>query len=57
MKQKQILKKATAVDTSNLEAKSNLTSSRVEVEKRGIDKFKTVPADLNQLINVVDNVV
>ena len=54
MQQKQILKKATGVDTSKLAAKSDLTSWD-ELDKTGEDKLKTVPVDLRKLSNVVNN--
>ena len=38
-----------------LAAKSNLSSLEAEVDKTGVDKLKTVPADLNKLRNVVNN--
>ena len=41
MQQKQILKKATGVDTSKLAAKSDLTSLKDELDKTGEDKLKT----------------
>ena len=49
------MKKATGVDTSNLAAKSDLVSLKAEVDKIDIDKLKTVPFDLFNLSNVVDN--
>ena len=55
MQQKQILKKATGVDTSKLAAKSDLTSLKDELDKTGEDKLKTVPVDLRKLSNVVNN--
>ena len=41
------LKGATDVDTSNLAAKSDLVILKAEVDKKDIDKLKTVPADLS----------
>ena len=38
-----------------LAAKSNLSSLEAEVDKTGVDKLKTVPADLNKLRSVVNN--
>ena len=55
MQQKQILKKATGVDTSKLAVKSDLTSLKDELDKTGEDKLKTVPVDLRKLSNVVNN--
>ena len=49
------LKGSIGVDTSNLAAKSNLTSLKPEVHKIDIGKLKTVPAFLSKLSNVVDN--
>ena len=49
------MKKATGVDTSNLAAKSDLVSLKAEVDEIDIDKLKTVPFDLFNLSNVVDN--
>ena len=49
------LKKAIAVDTSNLAAKSDLSSFKAEVDKLDIDKLKIVPVDLYKLSNVVEN--
>ena len=46
----------TCFDTSKLAAKSDLVSLKAEVDKIDIDQLKTVPADLNKLSNVVDNV-
>ena len=39
------LKKATGVDTSKLAAKSDLASSKPEVDKIDVDKLKTVLVD------------
>ena len=49
------LKEATYVDTSSLAAKSDLASLKAEVDKTGIDKLKTVSADLIELSNVAHN--
>ena len=49
------LKGATGVETSNLPAKSDLASLKAQVNKKDIDKLKTVPADLSKLSNVVDH--
>ena len=51
------LKGATSVNTSNLAVKSDLASLKAEVDKRGIHKLITVPADLSKLGNVQDNAV
>ena len=45
------LKKAAAVDTSNLTAKSGLVSLKAEIYKTEIDKLKSVPADLSKLVD------
>ena len=44
------LKGATGIDTS-------LASLKTKVDNLDINKIKTVPADLSQLSNVMDNVV
>ena len=49
------LKRATCVDKSNLAAKSDWASLKVEVDKIDVDKLKTVPADISKPGNVVDN--
>ena len=49
------LKAATDVDTSNLAAASDLASLKAEVDKTDIDKLRTVPADLSNANNAVDN--
>ena len=38
-----------------LAAKSNLSSLEAEVDKTGVEKLKTVPADLRKLLNVANN--
>ena len=43
----------THVDTSNFALKTNLSSSKTEVDKLNIDKLATVPVDLSKLSNVV----
>ena len=43
------------VDTSNVPLKTNLSSSKTEVDKLDIDKLATVPVDLSKLSNVVKN--
>ena len=49
------MKQVTGVDTSNLEAKSDLASFKDELDETDIDKPKAVPADLSKLSNVIDN--
>ena len=51
------LKNATGIDTSYFALKSNLATLKTEIDKIDFDKFKTVPADLNKLRNVVKNEV
>ena len=55
MQQKQILKKATGVDTSNLALKSNLAEVKPEVDQIDVEKLKTVPVDLSKVNNLVNN--
>ena len=48
----------TNVDTSNLAPKSDLASLKAkEIDKIDIDNLETVPADLSNLSNVVDNYI
>ena len=47
--------KETGVDTSNLVAKSYLASLKAKVDKINIDKPKTLPTGLDDLVNIVDN--
>ena len=49
------MKTGQGVDASNLAAKLNLTSFKVEVDEIDIDKTKTFPADLSNLSIAVDN--
>ena len=49
------LKHATGVEASKLAAKSDLASSKAEVDKIDVDKLKTVLVDLNKLRNLVNN--
>ena len=49
------LKNAAGIDASKLALKSNLASLKSEVDKKDIDKLKTVRADLSKLSNVVNN--
>ena len=49
------LKHATETEASKLAAKSDLASSKAEVDKIDVDKLKTVLVDLNKLRNIVNN--
>ena len=49
------LKGETGIDTSMLLSKTNLASMRTKIDNLDADKFKTVPADLSKLCNVIDN--
>ena len=50
------LKKATAVDRSIFDKKFHvIVSLKRDADESGIDKFKTVPVDLNWLRNEEDN--
>ena len=49
------LKRVSGVDTSNLAAKSDLVSLKADIDKTDLEKLKTVPADLSNLSNVLDN--
>ena len=49
------LKNVTHGDVSSFASKTNLASLKTEVDKIGVDKLKTVPADLAKLSNVVKN--
>ena len=51
------LKNATGIDTSKLAVKSDLVSLKAEVDKRDVDKLKTVSVDLSKLSNVLKNEV
>ena len=51
------LKNAKGIDTSKLEAKSDLASLQAEVNKIDIDQLKTILIDLRKLSNVVKNKV
>ena len=48
------LKNATGIDTSKLSAKSDLAILKAEVDKKDIDKLKTVPDDLSNLKSKID---
>ena len=43
------------VDTSSFASKTNLAALKTEVDKIDVDKLKTVPVDLAQLTNAVEN--
>ena len=47
----------TGIDTSKLALKANLANLRAEIDKINVGKFKTVPADLSKLSNVVNGEV
>ena len=49
------LESITPVDTSSFALKTNLDSLKTEVDKLGIPKLSTVPADLARLTNKVAN--
>ena len=49
------IKNATGIDTSKLALKSNLVTLEAEVDKIDVNKLKTVPIDLSELSNVVNN--
>ena len=49
------LKRVSGVDKSNLAAKSDLVSLKADIDKTDVEKLKTVPADLSNLSNVLDN--
>ena len=49
------LKNPTGIYRSNLALKLNLAKLKAEVDKRDLDKLKTVPVDLSKLSNVVNN--
>ena len=51
------LKRVAEVDTSNLAAKSDLASLKVEVDKIDVDKLKTVLVGFSKISNVVKNKV
>ena len=51
------LKNATRIDKLKLEARSDLASLKIEVDKIDVDNFNTVPIDLSELSNVVKNEV
>ena len=45
----------THVDVSGFASKTNLAALKTEVDRIDADKLKTVPVDLTQLSNVVNN--
>ena len=49
------LKIAEGIGTSKLALKSNLASSKEEIDKLDVDKLKTVVVDLSKLSNAVEN--
>ena len=49
------LKNVTHVDTSSFALKTNLASSKIEVDKLDIDKLVPVPVDLSKISDVVKN--
>ena len=49
------LKNVTHVDVSSFASKTNLASSKTEVDKLDIDKLPPVPNDLAKLSNIVKN--
>ena len=49
------LNNMTHVDTSSFASKTNLAAFKTEVDKIDIHKLKTVPTDLAQLTNAVEN--
>ena len=54
MQQKQILKNATGIDTSDFAKKTDLTNLKSDVDKLDIDKLKNIPNILSNLKNKVD---
>ena len=51
------VKNITHVDVSSDATETNLSALKTEVDKKGVDKLKTVPDDLAKLSNVVKNEV
>ena len=49
------VKNITHVDVSSYATETNLAALKSEVDKIGVDKSKTTPADLAKLNNVVKN--
>ena len=49
------IKEVTQTDTSNFALKSNLASSKTEVDKQDIEKSALAPAGLSKLSGVVKN--
>ena len=54
MQQRQILKNATGVDTSQFAKNVDLESLKSNVDKLGIAKLKKIPSSLSSLISKVD---
>ena len=52
---KDAVKNITHVDVSSYTTKTNLAALKTEVDKKVVDKLKTVPTDLAKLSNVVKN--
>ena len=51
------VKNITHVDVSSYATKTNLAALKSEVDKIGVDKLKTTPADVAKLSNVKNDVV
>ena len=49
------LKNITHVDVSSFASKTNLEALKTEIDKTDVDKLKTVPVDLAELTNDVEN--
>ena len=49
------LKNITHIDVSSFASKTNLAALKSEVDKIGVDKLKTAPADLAKLTNAIEN--
>ena len=54
MQQKQILKKATSLDTSDFAKQTDFDNLKSDVDKLHIDKLKNVPCSLSNLNIKVD---
>ena len=52
---KAALKRATSIDTTTLASKTDLPGLKTKAHNLDLGKLKTVPDDLSQLTNVVDN--
>ena len=55
MQQQKHIKNISHIDTSSFALKSNLASSKTEVDKLDINKLVSVPVDLHKLSDVVKN--